>query len=604
MTFENEPLKISVVPAGSTSVPISKSSSTKGKVGLHSSKLLNNSSERQPSVDTIVIPDREPIRQFDSRKDTELASPLTESSSPRKIAAGAGNMSRESSVIIKSRSGTILQRQNSRQGASKKHNTTVLGAGSTTERSSNAMNTSILVTDRAGSPISPLLHSSATSTARPSVERGSAAFSIVDQALTRYQSKNLTGTSQPSAEELSTSRHQELFRSTATNKQKKHSEAVWKRNLQESQISGKVKLSLLRRDSERQMEKSEADGDGGLLIDTAINRGEQGVDSKNSQAFKQDDASTDRPKGNSYLQKLDQSKQGYYSRGGVKNGSSLNSNVFKSRDRSPESPLLPAKPSVSSDPKQKRFFEGKSSSLTRGDSTGKSTDSASQAYYLGKLETRGSNSRQSGQRFVKSPSLADAPANGTELDSPKFKVSVSKAKIESTGTHKEVTEIRLIKNHSLVEHRNPTSTATGTFRSTVGPGSHWIGNSSSQAQEDVSSQKKDPAGLNKGRSMDSKVGKEVEPPKMRSTMNHSFLNKFNLENVIKKLKAEETNLQNEGHQTSTQMSANHSTGQHQQSNYLAVNTTSKQAFKRTNRGRGTKNNLLRSVFPNNNVTNN
>jgi len=275
--------------------------------------------------------------------------------------------------------------------------------------------------------------------------------------------------------------------------------------------------------------------------------------------------------------------------------------VFKSRDKSPESPLIP-KPAANSDPKSKRFLEGKSSSLTRGDSSVKSTDKPPQAYYLGKMESRGSNSRQGGQRFMKSPSLVETPSVAIGFDSPKFKVTSSKNRSDLSSTQKESNEIRLIKNNSLIENRSglvPTG-VTG-FRSTIGPGSHWLSNSSQQQEESTTHTKEQPGHTN-GRSVDSKPSKELETSKMRSTMNHSFLNKFNLENVIKKLKAEETVHQNDRQLTTTQVSANQSIGQHQQSNYLAVNTTSKQAFKRTNRGRGTKTNLLRSVFPNNNTT--
>ena len=603
LSFENEPLKISVVPVGSSSVPISKNNSTRSKVGLQSSKILNNSSDRQPSVDAISIPDREPIRQFDSRKDTELASPLTDASSPRKLAGGAGNTSRESSVIIKSRSGTVLQRQNSRQALSKKLNSTVIGPGSNTERSSNGMNTSIVVTDRTGSPVSPQLHHSASVTTRPSMERGSAGFSIVEQTLNRYVHKQITGASQPSAEELSTSRHQEMFRNTATDRNKKLSEASWKRNLHDSQMSGKVKLSLLRRDSEKMLEKSQPDVDLGLLIDTA-HQGGQTEGAPISPSLKYDDVSTDKPRGGSTVYKPDPVKPGYFSKGGLRSGNSMNSNVFKSRDKSPDSPTL-AKSGLSSDPRSKRFLEGKSNSLSRGDSTGKSSDKPSQAYYLGKLESRGSNSRQSAHRFTKSPSLTDAPNGAGEVDSPKFKVTVLKQRQDTAGTgqQKEANEIRLIKNSSLVDHRTGATAAPANFRSTAGPGTHWASNSTSHPPEEASSVKKEQVGSQYGRSLDSKPAKDADSSKMRNTMNHSFLNKFNLENVIKKLKAEETTQQNEGPQTSTQVSANHSLGQ-QQSNYLAVNTTSKQAFKRTNRARGTKNNLLRSVFPNSHVAQN
>jgi hypothetical protein len=579
---------------------VSKSNSMKGKIGLQSGKVLDNSLDKQPSVDNICIPEREPIRQFDSRRDTELASPSTDAPSPRKIAGAAATLSRESSVIIKSRSGTVLQRQNSRQGGAQKLNSTMVGAGSTAERSTNVMNTSVTVTDRTGSPTSPLLHHSTKSTARANGERGSVGFSIVDRTLDSYNSKHKTGTSQPSVEDLSTSRHRDMFRSTATSQNKKPSETSWKRHLQDSQVNGKVKLSLLRRDSQRQEEKSEAEI--GILIDTAANNKGVGYQPKNNLGYKGDEASTDRAQVASNPAKPEETRPGYFARGPFRNASSTNSNVFKSRDKSPESPLV-SKPAANPDPKSKRFLEGKSSSLTRGDSTVKSSDKPPQTYYLGKLESRGSTSRQGGQRFMKSPSLVETPSAATGLDSPKFKVSSSKYRNDLSSTQKESNEIRLIKNNSLIENRSSGVVPTGVagFRSTIGPGSHWLSNSSQQQEESTSHAKEQP-GHSNGRSVDSKPSKEIETSKMRSTMNHSFLNKFNLENVIKKLKAEETVQQNEGQLTSTQVSANQSIGHNQQSNYLAVNTTSKQAFKRTNRGRGTKTNLLRSVFPNNNNT--
>lgn len=196
--------------------------------------------------------------------------------------------------------------------------------------------------------------------------------------------------------------------------------------------------------------------------------------------------------------------------------------------------------------------------------------------------------------------MTDAPNGASDVDSPKFKVTVLKQRQDQAGTgqQKEANEIRLIKNSSLVDHRTTGISPAANFRSTAGPGTYWAANSTSQPPEEGSSLKKATATPQYGRSLDNKPSKEAETTKMRNTMNHSFLNKFNLENVIKKLKAEETTQNQEGRHNSTQPSANQSLGQAQQSNYLAANTTSKQAFKRTNRARGTKNTLLRSVFPN------